>query len=155
VLQYRLAAAILAAAAKMIPRQCMQAAHRVAMVQSSTTNVTNAAIHYYCTASLYYAHLFVRESWLWHVLLPRLDLDSYHSDALQHAKQFFYNSLPLMTKYCIMRECENNLCGFLYDCDLAFVISKGIYGFKFPNRFSKISCRDLTSSSSSSTLLLN
>ncbi len=51
-----------------------------------------------------------------------------------------------MLKYCIMRECENILRGYLYVCDLAFVILKRIYGFKFPKRFLKISSRDLTSS---------
>ncbi len=51
-----------------------------------------------------------------------------------------------MTKYCVMRECENILCGYLYDGDLVFAILKGIYGFKFPKRFLKISSRDLTSS---------
>jgi hypothetical protein len=35
----------------------------------------------------------------------------------------------------------------LYDCDLVFVILKGISIIKFPKRFLEISCRDLTSSS--------
>ncbi len=43
-------------------------------------------------------------------------------------------------------ECENILCGYLYDGDLVFVILKGIYGFKFSKRFLEISSRDLTSS---------
>jgi hypothetical protein len=118
-------------------------AQGVAMVQSRATKITNAAIHFYCA---YYAHLFVRESWLWHVFLPRLD-SSFYDDALQNAKQLFYICLPLMTKYCIMGECENVLCGYLYDCDLVFVILKGISIFKFPKKFLEISCRDLTSSS--------
>ncbi len=42
-------------------------------------------------------------------------------------------------------DCENILCGYLYDGDLVFVILKGIYGFKFPIRFLEISSRDLTS----------
>ncbi len=92
---------------------------------------TNVAIHFYCA---YYTHLFMKESWLWHVFLPRLD-SCFNSDALQNAKQLFYISLPLMTKYCVMRECEKILCGYLYVCDLVFVILKGIYGFKFPKRF--------------------
>ncbi len=52
-----------------------------------------------------------------------------------------------MTNYCVMRECENILHGFLYVYvfDLAFVILKGIYIFKFPKRFLEISSRDLTS----------
>ncbi len=49
-----------------------------------------------------------------------------------------------MTKYCIIRECENILRGYLYVCDSAFVILKGIYSFKFPKRFLEISSRDLT-----------
>ncbi len=43
-------------------------------------------------------------------------------------------------------DCENILCGYIYDGDLVFVILKGIYGFKFPKRFLEISSRDLTSS---------
>jgi hypothetical protein len=57
--------------ARRIFQQRMQAAHGVAMA-SSTTKITNAAIWYYCTAS----HWFVRESWLWHVLLTTGRLDS-------------------------------------------------------------------------------
>jgi hypothetical protein len=141
VFKYRLITAILAAAAEMIPPRCMQAAHGVATM-SSATKISNAAIHFYCT---YYAHLFVRESWLWHVFLPRLD-SSFYDDTLQNAKQLFYISLPLMTKYCVMRECENILHGYLYDSDLVFVILKGISIFEFPKRFLDISSRDLTSS---------
>ncbi len=89
VLQYCLAAAILAAAAKPISWQGSQAAHGVAMVQSSATKINNSAIYLYCPASLYYALLFVRESWLWHVLLPWLDSYSYFRDTLQNAKQLF------------------------------------------------------------------
>jgi hypothetical protein len=40
-----------------------------------------------------------------------------------------------MTKYCIMRECENILHGFLYVFDLAFVILKGIYSLNSPKGF--------------------
>ncbi len=98
-LQDRFVAAIPAAAAR---------TNGVAMA-SSATKITNAAIWYYCAA--YY--WFVREGLLWHV--PRLDSNpSYHSDALQYAIQLFYISLPQMMKYCIMRECENILHGFLY-----------------------------------------
>ncbi len=45
----------------------------------------------------------------------------------------------------IDNNCENILCGYLYDGDLVFVILKGISIFKFPRRFLKISSRDLTS----------
>jgi hypothetical protein len=82
--KYCLTTAILAAAAETIPPQHMQAAHGVATM-SSATKVSNAAIHFYCK---YYAHLFVRESWLWHVFLPRLD-SSYYDDAYQNATQLF------------------------------------------------------------------
>jgi hypothetical protein len=139
VFKYHLATAILAAAAETIPPWRMQAAHGVATM-SSATKISNAAIHFYCK---YYAHLFMRESWLWHVFLPRLD-SSFYDDALQNAKELFYISLPLMMKYCVMRECENILHGYLYAGDLLFVILKGIYGFKFPKRFLEISSRDLT-----------
>jgi hypothetical protein len=142
VFKYHLTTAILAAAVETIPPQRMQAAHGVATI-SSTTKISNAAIHFYCK---YYTHLFVRESLLCDVLLRIAGLDSVFGDALQNAKQLFSTRLPQMTKYCIMRECENILCGYLYDGDLAFVILKGIYGFQFPKRFLEISSRDLTSS---------
>ncbi len=73
-------------------------------------------------------------------------LDSVFGNALQNATQLFFDRIPQMTKYCIMRECENILHGFLYVFDLAFVILKRIYGFKFPKRYLEISSRDLTSS---------
>ncbi len=41
-----------------------------------------------------------------------------------------------MTKYCIMRECENIH-------SWAFSHQQGIYSFKFPKRFLEISSRDL------------
>jgi hypothetical protein len=87
-------AAILAAAAR---------TNGVAMT-SSATKITNAAIWYYCAAS----HWLVRESWLCYVLLPTGRLDSsFFRNTLQNAKQLFSLRLPQMTKYCIMRECEN------------------------------------------------
>jgi hypothetical protein len=43
------------------------------------------------------------------------------------------------------RSCNNIFCGYLYVSDLTFVFLKGIYGFKFPERFLEISSRDLTS----------
>ncbi len=85
VFKYCLATAILAAAAETIPQWRMQAAHGVATM-SSTTKISNAAIHFYYA---YYAHLFVRESWLWHVFLPRLD-STFFGDTLQTAKQLFF-----------------------------------------------------------------
>ncbi len=64
---------------------------------------------------------------------------------------FNKNFIPLRKKsrrFHWIGLCENILRGYLYVCDLAFVILKGIYGFKFPKRFFEISSRDLTSSSS-------
>jgi hypothetical protein len=43
-------------------------------------------------------------------------------------------------------KCENIRNGYLYVMTQHLVILKGIYGFKFPKRFSEISSRDLTSS---------
>jgi hypothetical protein len=73
------------------------------------------------------------ESWLSGVLSG---LDSlFFGDALQNIKQLLPTRLPQMTKYCIMRVCENILHGYLYDGDLVFVILKGISIFKFAKRF--------------------
>jgi hypothetical protein len=141
VFSYRLAAAIQIAAAERIPQWRMQAAHGVATM-SSVAKISNAAIHFYCK---YYTHLFVRESLLCDVLLHIGRLDSVFWNALQNATQLFFDRIPQITKYCIMRECENILRGYLHDGDLVFVILKGIYGFKFPQRFLEISSRDLTS----------
>jgi hypothetical protein len=142
------------AAAEFLVAMAMQAAaaktHRVAIKLASTTKITNAAIWYYCAALLMVLlSLIRRESGLWcewRVFSSLAGLNSVFENALQNAKQLFHISLPQMMKYCVMRECENILCGILYDGDLVFVILKGIYGFKFPKRFLEISSRDLTSS---------
>jgi hypothetical protein len=66
----------------------------VAIKLTTTTKITNAAILYYCAAS----HWFVRESWMWHVLLPTSRLDSlFFGDTLQNAKQAFSVRLLQMT----------------------------------------------------------
>ncbi len=49
-----------------------------------------------------------------------------------------------MTKYCVMRDCENIRNGYLYVMTQHLLILKRIYGFKFPKRFLEISSRDLT-----------
>jgi hypothetical protein len=150
-----LVAAIIAAAEFLVVMATQAAAaktHGVAIKLASSTKTTNAAIWYYCAALLLVLlSLIWRESGLWcecRVFPSLAGLDLVFENALQNAKQLFYISLPQMTKYCIMRECENILCGYLYvyDGDLVFVILKGIYGFKFPKRFLEISSRDLTSS---------
>ncbi len=38
---------------------------------------------------------------------------SYQGDVLQFAKQLFSGRLPLMTKFFVMRECDNILSGYL------------------------------------------
>jgi hypothetical protein len=91
----------------------MQAAHGVALM-SSTTKISNAAIHFYCE---YFAHLFVRESLLCDVLLHIGRLDSVFGNTLQNATQLFFDRIPQMTKYCNMRERENILHGYLYVFD--------------------------------------
>jgi hypothetical protein len=146
-----LVAAIIAAAEFLVAMALQAAAaktHRVAIKLASTTKITNAAIWYYCAALLLVLlSLIRRESGLWcewRVLSSLAGLDSVFKNALQNAKQLFYVSLPQMMKYCIMRECENILCGYLYDGDLAFVILKGISSFQFPKKVLEISSRDLT-----------
>ncbi len=138
------AAAILAAAARTIFQQCMQAAHGVAMV-TSATKIINAANWYYCAALLVLLS-FVCEGELivTCVFYHRLD-SGFFRDALQNAKQLFSLRFPQMTKYCVMRECENIDSWISLIGNLAFSHQQGIYSFKFPQRFLEISSRDLTS----------
>jgi hypothetical protein len=152
-----LVAAIIAAAeffVAMATQPATAKTHRVAIKLVSATKITSAAIWYYCTALLVLLSLIWRESGLWcewRVFSSLAGLNSDFENALQNAKQLFHISLPQMTKYCIMRECDNILHGFLYVFDLAFVILKGIYSCKFSKRFLGISSRDLALF----TLLLN
>jgi hypothetical protein len=129
-------AAILAAAAK---------TGRVAIKLTSATKITNAAIWYYCAALLVLLS-FVCEGELVVICVFYHRLDSlFFRGALQNAKQLFSTILSKMTKYYVMRKCENIPCGYFYVSDLAFVILKGIHGLKFTERFLEISSRDLTS----------
>ncbi len=121
--------------------------HRVAIKLARTTKITNAAIWYYCAALLVLLSLIWRESGLWcewRVFSSLAGLDSVFENALQYAKQLFSVRIPVMTKYCIIRECDNIRNGYLYGGDLLFVILKRIYSFKFPKRFLEISSRDIT-----------
>jgi hypothetical protein len=91
--------------------------------------------------------LFQRESWLWcvgSVFSSLAGLDSVFGNALQNAAQLFFNRISQMTKYCIMRECENIHSWISLSGDLVFSHQQGIYGSKFPKRFLEISSRDLT-----------
>ncbi len=65
-------------------------------------------------------------------------------NTLQNAKQLFSLGLLQMTKYCIMRECENIHSLISLSGDLVFSHQQGLYGFEFPKRFLEISSRDLT-----------
>ncbi len=123
-LQDCFAAAILTAAARTIFQQHMQAAHGVGMA-SSATKITNAAIWYYCIAS----HWFVWESLLCDVLLHIGRLNSVFGKALQNATHLFFDRILQMTKYCVMRECENIHSWISLSGDLVFSHQEGIYGF--------------------------
>ncbi len=85
---------------------------------------------------------FVREGWLWCVRrlcsLARLDSNFFFRHALNYAKQLFYSRIPQMTKYFVMRECEDTYTESLC-CDSAFAHKKEFSIFQFPKRFSEIS----------------
>jgi hypothetical protein len=112
----------------------------------------------YSFASSLHVHLFVRKKMYWWLALAKKMMwlwiasfgNPYNGDMLQLAKQFFSLSLPRMAKYCIMRECENIHSWISPIGDLAFSHQDGIYGFKFPKRFSG----DLFLRSHSFTLVL-
>jgi len=131
-------------------KQAAAKTHGVAIKLASATKITNAAIWYYCAALLLVLlSLIRRESGLWcvwRVFSSLAGLDSVFLNALQNAKQLFSLRLPQMTKYCVMRECDNIHSWISLSGDLAFSHQDGIYGFKFPKRFLEISSRDLTSS---------
>jgi len=131
-------------AAKTISRRLKQAAALgVATFQSSATEIVNAASPYYLIASSFHVHSLVREKMWWWLALARKKLcwwlasfgESYNDDVLQYTKQLFSLRLPQMTKYCIMRECENIQSWIIYVIDLVFSHQEEIYGFKFPKRF--------------------
>jgi hypothetical protein len=61
-------------------------------------------------------------------------LHSVFRNTLQNATQLFFDRIPQMTKYCIMRECENIHSWISLSGDLVFSHQQGIYGFKFPKR---------------------
>jgi hypothetical protein len=128
------------------------AALGVATVRLSANEIANVASTYYLIASSFHVHLLVREKMWWWLALARKKLcwwlasfgESYHGDVLQHAKHLFSLRLPQMTKYCVMRECDNIHSWISISGDLAFSHQHEIYGFKFPKRFLEISSRDLT-----------
>jgi hypothetical protein len=89
-------------------------------------------------------YLLVRESWLWCVRrvfssLARLDSDFFFGYALQYAKQVFLDRIPQVTKYFVMRECENIPRWISLCCDSAFAHKREFSIFEFPEKFSEIS----------------
>ena len=75
--------------------------------------------------------------------------ESYSGDVLQYAKhlfakQLFSVRLLLMTKFFVMRECDNILSGYLCAVTTVFSQQDGIYGFKFPKRFLEISSQEIS-----------
>ncbi len=102
---------------------------------------------------------YYRRSWLWCVRrvfssLAVLDSDFFFfEDALQNATQLFFKSIPQMTKYFIMRECEDIPTGISLCYDSAFAHKMELSIFKFSERFSEMYCRDLTTFALFATLL--
>jgi hypothetical protein len=129
-----------------------KASHGVAALQISATKITNAAASYYHAVSSLHVCSFVREKMCWWLALAKKKMwlwiasfgDSYNDEVLQYGKQLFSLRLPQMTKYCVMRECDNILSGYISVVTPVFSQQDGIYGFKFPKRFLEISSRDLT-----------
>jgi hypothetical protein len=55
-----------------------------------------------------------------------------------YAKQVFLDRIPQVTKYFVMRECEESYTKSLC-CDSAFAHKEEFYIFEFPERFLEIS----------------
>jgi len=110
-----LATALIAAKTKISRRLKQAAAFGVATVRSSATEIANAASIYYLITSSFNMHSLMREKTWWWLALARKNLcwwlasfgESYHGDVLQYAKHLFSLRFPQMTKYCVMRECDN------------------------------------------------
>jgi hypothetical protein len=125
------------------------ATHGVAK-RLSATKINNVAIFYYCAATLLHAYLFVREMCWWLALVEKrcgcgllLLVNPITVMCYNFTKQLFSLRLPGMTKYCVMRECENIHSWISLSVDLVFSQQDGNYGFKFLKRFLEISSRDL------------
>ena len=122
-----------------------------ATLQSSATKIVDVAFYYFASSSLH-VYLLVRETMLWWLALARKKMwrwiasfgESYHDDVLQFAKQLFSGRLLLMTKFFVMRECENILSGYLCVVTTVFSQQDGIYGFKFSKTFLEISSSEIS-----------
>jgi hypothetical protein len=110
----------------------------------------NVCIQFEIKTKLSPCYSFARESWLWGVRIVFYSfagLDSVFGNALQNALQLFFDRIPQMNKYFVMRECEH--------IGVTNISSqKGISIFKFPERFLEISCRDLISFPLLTTLII-
>jgi len=122
-------------------------------LQSSATEIVDVAFYYFFTASLLHVRSFVREKMMcWWLALARKKMwlwiasfgESYNGDLLQLAEQIFSLSLPQMTKYCVMRECENIHSWISLVGDLAFSHKVEFMVLNSPKGFLEISFRDLT-----------
>ena len=97
-------------------------------------------------------HSLVREKMWWWLALARKKMrrwiasfgKSYHGDVLQFAKQLLPVRLLLMTKFFVMRECDNILSGYLCAVTTVFSQQDGIYSFKFLKRFLEISLPEIS-----------
>jgi hypothetical protein len=78
-----------AAITKTLRSKQAAATHLELRVSTSVNKIANEVALYHCTISSYYIRLFMRKSWLWHVLLPRL-ISYFFGDSLQNAKQLFF-----------------------------------------------------------------
>jgi len=118
---------------------------------TSATKIVDMAFYYFAS-SLLHLHSLVREKMLWWLALARKKVlrwivsfgESYHGDVLQFAKQLFSVRLPLMTKFFVMRECDNILSGYLCVVCTVFSQQDGINGFKFLKRFLEIFCAEIS-----------
>jgi hypothetical protein len=123
--------ATIAAAAILSVAVASQAAE--ASILTRATKIANVAFYYFASSSLHVC-LLVREKMCWWLALAKKKMwrwitsfgDSYHGDVLQFAKQLFSIRLPLMTKFFIMRECENILRGYLCAVTTVFSQQDGI-----------------------------
>ena len=120
-------------------------------ISISTSKIVNAATAYYAVSSLHVC-MFVREKMCWWLALAKKKMwlwiasfgKSYNGDVLQFAKQLFSLSLQQMTKYCVMRECENIHSWISLVGDLAFSHEVEFMVLNCPRGFLEISLRDLT-----------
>jgi hypothetical protein len=137
-IRLNLATALIAAKTALLFWLEHAASHGVAALRISASKIVNKATTYYAVSSLHVS-TFVREKMYWWLALVKKKMwlwiasfgKSYNGDVPQLAKQLFSLSLQQMTKYCVMRECENIHSWISLVGDLAFSHQGGIYGFFF------------------------